>query len=228
MRHTVLRPKTLFSADSAVSGRVTVRDTGRERVLDINGQIHSVYYKRGGWDLAVRDYWGLLAAPPFPLPLHPDVFMIGLGGATAVRLLNETLRPASVVVAEADPVIVSVAREYFGLPTDGGVEVIVGDGIGVMRGLRDRGRAFDLIIDDAYFGATTMLSGPGRELVESMTSIARPGATLVLNRPVDRPEHEAVNASLADEIRRAGARVEVRSVRGAGWNDVVYCQFPVS
>jgi spermidine synthase len=222
MRKTVLRPKTVYRAHSALSGRIEVRDSGRERVLEINGQVHSVYYKRGDWKGAALEYWGLLAAPPFPLPPDPDVFMLGLGGATAVRLLCRTLRPASIVVAEADPGIVSVAREYFDTGSLPGLEVVTGDGHDVMRTLRDRGRTFDLLIDDVYFDATSILSGPGRGLFEAMASIARPGATIVLNRPVDRREQEAVNASLADELRRTGAPVEARSVRGAYWNDIIY------
>lgn len=212
----------MFHADSAVSGPITVRDSGRERTLEINGQVHSVYYKRGDWNEAAGDYWGLLTHSPFPLPAAPDVFMVGLGGATVVRLLTDALHPSSIVVAEADPLIVTVAREYFGLDAFGGVEVIVGDGIAVMHGLHERGRSFDLLIDDACFDATSIADGQGRELFEAMAAIARPGATIALNRPVDRPEHEAVNASLADGIRRTGAPVEVRSVRGSGWNDVIY------
>ena len=221
LRNAIVRPRTLFLADSPINGRVVVRERGRERSLLINDEVHSLYYKRGDWRPASREYWGELVRPPFPIPPNPAVFMIGLGGATSLRFLTDELRPGSIVVVEVDPMIISVARDFFGLDAIPRLEVIAGEGLAAARSLRASGRSFDLLIDDAFFNATSLGGMNGDDLFSALEAIARPGAVIVLNRPVDRPGDAAVNARLAEDLRRSGAEVLLRSVRGSWDNDVI-------
>lgn len=190
----------------------------------IDGETHSINAPARRRSEARREYWGFLAAVPFRLPPNPAVLMLGLGGGTALHLLSEDLAPSEIVVVEADPEIVRVAREYFDIDALGGVTIRTGDALGTMRGLIGEGRTFDLLIDDVYF-TTTSASGPGDGgLFDAVRRLVRRGGTAVFNRPLDgrrpHPEHEA----FAAELRSLGHEAILVRVRRRWWNDIIYCR----
>jgi len=217
---------TVFRTRSEISGEIHVRDCGRERLLLINDEAHSLYFTRGGWGEVRREYWGSLARPAFGYPVHPSVLMLGLGGGSALRLMRETLRPGAVTVVELDPVIISTAREYFALDYFDGLSVIEGDAMEFMARAKAGGSLFDVLVDDVYFTVTSLKSPPGTEILSTMLSLVRPGGTLILNRPVDDPGSVPLHRRLAEELREEGCRVILQSVRGRWWNDVLHCQTP--
>jgi len=223
-RRVFYRRKAVFETISPASGRIGVYDLGWERVLSINGQIQSVFFRRSGWGEAKRDYWGHLANPPFETPAGSDVLMLGLGGGTTLHLLTPEIRPGSVTVVERDPVVIGAAQSYFDLGRIPGLLIVEGDALEVLKRLSLEHQSFDLVIDDVFFSATSALTGPGRDIYEAMRALLRPGGSMVLNRPVDRPEETALHRAYAEELRSLGNEVITRSVRESGWNDIIYCR----
>lgn len=86
-----------------------------------------------------------------PFALRPDAgraLMVGLGGGSVVKKLLAYRPDLRLDVAELDPVVVEVARTYFGVPDNPRLVVHVEDG----RRLLDRaGPAYDVILLDAYY-----------------------------------------------------------------------------
>ncbi len=211
-----------FETASPLSGRIVVYDRGRERVLEMDGQIHSIYFRGSGWGEANRDYWGRMASTPFGMPAGTKVLMLGLGGGTTLHLLAREHRPSSLTVVERDPVVIGIAREWFGVGEIPGIRIIEGDALETLARLAAGPERFDLILDDVFFTETSTLGGRGKELHGALRALLRPGGSIVLNRPVDSPGDTERHRAYAGELRSAGNEVVIRSVRGSGHNDIIY------
>ena len=78
------------------------------------------------------------------------VLIVGLGGGTIPSALREILPDAQIDVAEIDPAVTRVAKEYFGFRTDPKLEVFEMDGrVYVKRSIRE-GKKYDAILLDAF------------------------------------------------------------------------------
>jgi spermidine synthase len=114
-----------FGRDGVIQSRVNVDDP-----MDLRLQ-----YTRAamlGWAL---------------VPKAHRVLIIGLGGGAMPRYLHRVLPEAHIDVAELDPAVHRVAKEYFGLPEDERLEVHEGDGRAYVQGAAQK---WDLIVLDAY------------------------------------------------------------------------------
>src|SRR5439155_427970 len=81
---------------------------------------------------------------PFPSRL-------GLGGGTQGHLVHRCTTPRPVTAIERDPVILDVARRWFGLADLGPMEFYCGDAETVAAALQAAGRRFDFVMEDAAY-----------------------------------------------------------------------------
>ena len=109
-------------------------DHGNERRLMVHGEILSIYPLNGNWRPLRREYWWK-ALEAVPLPPRPAVLLVGLGGGTQVHLLYRLSDPRSITVIERDPVIVRIARQWFGLDRVGKLEMVCADAETAVAGL---------------------------------------------------------------------------------------------
>jgi spermidine synthase len=87
------------------------------------------------------------------LYVDPDprsILIVGLGGGTLPRALQQMLPQAKIDVVEIDPAVVEVARRYFDFHDGGTVRVAEMDGRVFVRRARREGRHYDLIMLDAF------------------------------------------------------------------------------
>ncbi len=224
IRRVLFNRKPVVELVSEVSGRVGVYDRGWERVLVMNGEVHSVFFPRWGWGEARRDYWGLMADPAFGAPSGADVLMLGLGGGTTLHLLASGIRPATVTAVERDPEVIRLARTFFDIDRMPGLRIVEGDAHDLLKKFEAEQRTFDLIIDDVFFSSTSALEPPGSDIYVAIRRLLRPGGSMVLNRPVDQPGAAALHRAYAEELRSLGNDVIVRSVPGTGLNDIIHCR----
>jgi len=138
------RRKLLSTCSSLHSIRV-VEENGK-RVLYFGDQseteIDPANPGRGGLEYTT--------AVPFARLFHSElrrVLVIGLGGGSLVTGFLDDYPDVLVDVVEVDPVVVDVARRYFGLPKSRRLRVLVDDGRAFLRRTR---RRYDLIVMDAY------------------------------------------------------------------------------
>ncbi len=82
-------------------------------------------------------------------PVPQRLLLVGLGGGRLQMVLHHYLEQAVVYTVEIDPVVVEVARRFFGIVPDGRHHIIVKDGRDYLRGLPPE-VPYDVIFLDAY------------------------------------------------------------------------------
>ena len=209
----------MFETESPLSGRIRVIEDHVERRLVVAGDTLSVYPLDGDWSRVHRDYWWhALAAVTFPS--RPSVLLVGLGGGTQIHLLRRLARPRQISAIERDPVIVRVARDWFGLARVGGLEFLCDEAEVVVPSLAAADRRFDFIMEDAAYAETPDRALP---LALALADLVAPGGSLVLNR-----HYRSDATSLTKEMRPRFEEVLVRRVRREGENALVICARPVT
>jgi spermidine synthase len=211
------RSRTVFEAESELSGRIRVVEDHVERRLVVAGDTLSVFPLDGNWSRVHKEYWWhALAAVTFPP--QPSVLLVGLGGGTQIHLLRRLVRPRRISAIERDPAIVRVARDWFGLADVGGVEFLCDEADVVVQSLAASDRRFDFIMEDAAYAEVPERALP---LARALADRVSPGGTLVLNR-----HHRSDAAVLTKEMRARFDQVTVRRVRREGENALVICARP--
>ena len=87
---------------------------------------------------------GMVMTPP-----QERVLMIGLGGGTFTTLLRRHYPNLRIDVVEIDPMVVEVAKTFFGVREDERYRVYVADGAKYVRQTK---RRYELVLIDAYGG----------------------------------------------------------------------------
>lgn len=211
------RSSTAHTGWSALSGRIRVVDYRRERRLIVSGAILSAYPLDGDWSTIEREYWWHGVAS-VRFPPDPSVLLVGLGGGTQAHLVHRLTTPRLVTVIERDPVIVDVARRWFGLGALGPMEFYCGDAETVAASLCEARRAFDFVMEDAAYADLER----SRPVVEALVPLVAEGGTLVVNR------HRRGDAgALARMLRRRFASVRLQRVRREGENVLVFAARPL-
>lgn len=213
----IKRTRTVFEAKSEISGRVRVLEDQRERRLVVAGDTLSIYPIDGDWTRVEREYWWK-ALEKVNVPPRPSVLMVGLGGGTQVHLIRRIAKPRRITVIERDPVIVDIAREWFGLDRVPNLEVCCGDAAEIVPGLSRLGQRFDFIMEDASYGLEV---DGAMDLARALAALVSPRGTLVLNRHW-RHDAKAVRDTLASFFRD----VSMRRVKREGENVLIFCERP--
>jgi protein-L-isoaspartate O-methyltransferase len=209
------RSRTVFEADSELSGRVRVVDYRMERRLVVGGDILSVFPLDGDWSRVEQEYWWRALALA---PSQGTALLIGLGGGTQVHLLQRLARPRLVTVIERDPVIVRVACRWFGLGDLGGVEFLCGDAEQVVPALAAAGRRFDFVMEDVAYAEPPERAVP---MARAVVPLVAPRGRLVINR------HRRSDAKrLVGAMRRRFRHVRLHLVRRGGENVLICCLDP--
>jgi len=224
IRRKLFSPKVIAEAISPISGTIKVIDHGRERCLMINDLTLSMIFTRGGWGEVRKEYWGQIHQTPFLLPQHPRVLLCGLGGGTILHLLAQDLSPASVTVLELDQAIIDIGKQYFLLEKIPGLQIIAGDAKVTLKTLREEGKQFDLIIDDAFYDLSLAEAKDDRFITRSLTPLLAPGGSIALNRTINLKSDEPQIQRLVESLRNARYTVTTKSIRNRWWNDIIFCQ----
>jgi spermidine synthase len=138
--------KILFTGDSAYH-HVTVREWHggvRELLFNIGVQSRMSTSDPFGPGNAYTDAFHI---PRLLRPGLKRVLMIGLGGGTSAKQFSHDYDDVIVDVVEVDPLVVDVAKRYFGVRESDRLRIHVGDGRTFLSHARER---WDLIIIDAY------------------------------------------------------------------------------
>jgi|SRR5689334_16476269 len=210
------RSSTAHTGWSAISGRIRVVDYRRERRLIVRGAILSAYPLDGDWTAIEREYWWHGVAS-VRFPPRPRVLLVGLGGGTQAHLVHRLTTPRLITAIERDPVILDVARTWFGLAELGPMEFYCGDAETVAGTLRGSGRRFDFVMEDAAYADLER----SRPVVNALVPLVAAGGTLVINR------HRRGDAgALARMLRGRFSAVRMQRVRREGENVLVHAFRP--
>lgn len=155
-----------------------------------------------------------MAALLYP-PRAGSCLLIGLGGGAMVRFLNHHFPRLRLEVVEIDPVVVRVAREFFGTAESPGTRIHVADG----REFLERGSArYDVILIDAHLHPDPRTDSTGHPLslkspafYGSVRARLNPGGVAMFNMIRGRDSDAYV-----DGIRREFGVIDVYRPAGSG------------
>jgi len=148
MGSSAATPEVLYVSSSPF-GTVYVVDQGDERVLRFDsptGDNQTVILKSDPLAIPMV-YAQVVAAALAFTPRRTRALVVGLGGGLLPRMLRERLLRMAVDVVEVNPVVIDVARRFFGVEEDARLRIFEDDGV---RFLARKGPEYDFILIDAF------------------------------------------------------------------------------
>lgn len=115
------------------------------------------------------------------LVFKPDarrVLFIGLGGGSAPKKFFKDYPEMTIDVAELDPEVVRVGREYFSVPDDPRLRLVTQDG---RLFLQEKDEKYDLIILDAYYADAIPFHLTTKEFLTLVRERLNPDGAVVAN-----------------------------------------------
>jgi spermidine synthase len=152
------------------------------------------------------------------------VLLVGLGGGAIVRFLNHEFPRTRLDVVEIDPVVVTLAREYFGTVLGERTRIFTEDAVEYVRRTGER---YDLILMDAHLmpGAQTNATGlplrlAAQAFLVNLRERLTPGGLAVFNL-IEGPDTRASIGHIRDtfptvDVYRSSAAGNVIVVALAG------------
>lgn len=166
----------LFREDTQYH-RITVTEDEEARHLRFDRSHQSAVYLADPYESAIRypDYLHLALAAN---PAARSTLVLGLGGGTLVKRMWRDYAPMRVDAVEIDPVVVDVARRYFGLPEDERVGVFTED---ARRFVQRTAQTYDIVVIDAYYADGVPFHLTTREFFEEVDARLAPGGVVAYN-----------------------------------------------
>lgn len=128
------------------------------------------------------------------------VLLIGLGGGAYARFLAHCFPGARIDVVEIDPIVVHLAREYFGLREGRRLRIHIGDAVDFVDEAGAEGLNYDSVFLDAYHGQAIPRALCRASFFRRLRDLLSEGGTVTAN--VGLPERWAEDRLLR---RFAGA-----------------------
>ncbi|MDP2858815.1 MAG: fused MFS/spermidine synthase [Bacillota bacterium] len=169
-------PGVIFQKESQYH-RISVVDTATARFLKFDNSYQTGIDKADPY----RSYFPYADYFHLALAFKPDiqrVLFVGLGGGIAPKRMWRDYPGISIDVAEIDPVVLDVARKYFGLPDDPRLKVTVQDG---RRFVASTGARYDLVVMDAYYADAIPFHLTTEECFREVKKKLQPGGLVAYN-----------------------------------------------
>jgi len=128
---------------------------------------------------------------------HNKVLVVGMGGGVFSNLLARTFSDIEIDAIEIDPVVVGVARSFFGVKATGRYRIHIEDAADYVARTKKR---YDIIFLDAYDGDGIPEHLKSKAFFKRVASLLNPGGVIVANLGLDSP---LVYLQLAKRLRDA-------------------------
>jgi len=129
----------------------------------------------------VFSYPQFMLASLYVNPRPRSILLIGLGGGTLPRAINELLPEAQLDIVEIDPAVVRVAKQFFGFAENQNTHVIESDGRVYVKRARREQRTYDWVLLDAFDHEYIPEHLLTREFIVEVKSILTPNGMLTAN-----------------------------------------------
>lgn len=152
---------------------------------------------------SLQRLWELLFAERIELraPHAGSVLLLGLGAGGIVRLLQGTWPKASITAVEHDPVMITLARDRFGVYAGPRLHIVQAD---AFRSLRANTSRFDLVLVDLFEDHLLPAALFEASTFSGLANALAPGGSLFVNT-MEGPARARTLQGLAEG---AGLRVE--------------------
>jgi spermidine synthase len=129
----------------------------------------------------VMSYPQFMLSSLYVNPQPRSILLIGLGGGTLPRAINELLPDVQLDVVEIDPAVIRVAKQFFGFAENKNTHVIESDGRVYVKRARREQRTYDWILLDAFDHEYIPEHLLTREFISEVKSILNPNGVLTAN-----------------------------------------------
>jgi len=168
--------RVLFRADTQYH-RITVTEADNIRHLRFDATNQSAIDLSDGYrsTIAYPNYFDLALA------IKPDakrVLVLGMGGGAVSKRWWRDYPDMTIDSVEIDPVVVDVARRYFGLPDDPRLGVFTAD---ARRFVQTTGKTYDVVIVDAYYADALPFHLTTSEFLREVKARMAPDGVLAFN-----------------------------------------------
>ncbi|MDP2401668.1 MAG: fused MFS/spermidine synthase, partial [Actinomycetota bacterium] len=168
--------RIIFRADSQYH-RITVTEDDEVRHLRFDRSHQSAVSLSDEFESTIR-YPNYLHLALALQPEARNVLVLGLGGGSVSKRYWRDYPEIHVDSVEVDPVVVDVAREYFGLPEDPRLEVFAEDG---RRYVQATERTYDIVIIDAYNADSMPYHLTTADFFGEIEAVLNPGGVVAYN-----------------------------------------------
>lgn len=189
--------KTLHRVKGLAHDLVVTRDGTVVTLWSPNGVRHTVL------DLGAPHQPGLeyardtLLALAFS-PAAQSVLVLGLGGGSIPRMLLAARPGLRIDAVEIDPVVLEIARRFFGMGESQGLLIHLEDAADYLARCRSR---YDVIVLDAYMGETMPVQCTSREFFSDVRRRLSEGGVLAINCMTgDQARYRALLSTVADVV----------------------------
>lgn len=173
-------------------GRLLVVDSGGCRHLrygGVDGIDQTVVTRRRPYDLAT-EYLRVATIGAVVAERLERALLVGLGGGSYARFLRRHFPRVRIDVVEIDPIMVRLAREYFGFRKGRDLRLFVEDAAGfVADAAADAAWRYDFVFLDAYHGQKIPAPLARLAFFRAVSALLEPGGKAVAN--VGLPERWA-------------------------------------
>ncbi|MEZ4380423.1 MAG: fused MFS/spermidine synthase [Nannocystaceae bacterium] len=216
------REATILEAGASDYSKVQVKQLGRRRSLvflrDGGGELVQTTIEVHQADQLVLPYARAQASALLLQPSPGRVLVLGLGGGTLPRFFHRMIPDAAIDAVEIDPLVVRMAKEWFGVAGGPRLRIYTADALAFIAGDGDR---YDLIYVDAFLepnaaGVDNIGIPDGlreRAILEQLRGRLEPGGVAVFNLHFRSGYAEHAAAIAAVFPRRYMIKVEGSSQR---------------
>lgn len=132
-------------------------------------------------DRLVMTYPRMMLGALYLNPEPEKILIVGLGGGTLPRALQQLLPEAHIDVVEIDPAVVEMAGRYFSFEAGGRIAVTTADGRVFVKRAGLQGRRYDLVMLDAFDHEYIPEHLLTQEFLEEVKALLAPGGVLAAN-----------------------------------------------
>jgi len=169
--------KVLEEVESPINGKIAVtRSLAFGTYISVGGLTQSGGVLKNIWKKTLKK----VHSSPF---IVHRCLILGLGGGTAGKLVNEFWPEAKITGVDLDPVMVELGRKYLKLD-EIGIDVVIGDAWDYVRvnSKSNSKRKYDLVLVDLYVGDNFPEKFESPEFIKIAGSYLADGGIAVFNR----------------------------------------------
>lgn len=187
-------PKIIFEAESKYNGKIEVWQVGKNKKIKVDHFEQSVSHTSQSVNRLV---WGkAVEVLQEQLPDLKSVLVLGLGGGTMAHLISDAFNQPQIVSVDIDPVMISIARQFFDVDSIPNHRIVEADAMRVViepETFDLTEHMFDVVIVDIYQGEKFPDLGKSGNFIAAVKKMVRPGGLVIFNRIYLESHQDDVN-----------------------------------
>lgn len=155
-----------------------------------------------------------------------EALLIGGGGFAFPRYYRNVRPEGGITVVEKDDSVYALAKKYFFLSDDPGIEVVIQDGIAFIadsarKRAMGQGKVYDIIIFDAFEGNNVPKGLLSENTYKLVKQLLHPDGILAINVINEKDFVPSMQAELAiAQLKSVFRNTQILSCR-RGWNSII-------